>query len=195
MPTGRVARAAVEQTPDVALFIVPNAPGSPPWADQSPLFQTVDLDDDDTAVILYTSGTTGQPKGAELRHRDMRDNVLVSSEVYRVKPDVPDTYLCALPLFHAFGQTCLQNGAVANGGTLVMMRRYEPVVALRLMVEHTVTVFAGVPTMYWALLDAWQTPETKASRPKPCGELYASRPPVEPPCRSRSTNDSRTASG
>ena len=117
-------------------------------------FDTVETDEDDTAVILYTSGTTGQPKGAELRHRNMRDNALAGAEVFRADPARPDTYLCVLPLFHSFGQSVVQNGAFAFGGTVVMLPRFEAGAALALMQRERVTFFAGVPTMYWALLGA-----------------------------------------
>jgi len=120
----------------------------------STTFDTVDRDDDDTAVILYTSGTTGQPKGAELRHRNMRDNALTGKDLFEAHGDRPDTYLCVLPLFHSFGQTVVQNGALAFGGTIVMQPRFEARSALELMLAHRVTFFAGVPTMYWGLLGA-----------------------------------------
>jgi long-chain acyl-CoA synthetase len=123
-------------------------------ATQAPTFTTVDVSDDDTAVILYTSGTTGQPKGAELRHRNMRDNALASREIFGADPSNPDTYLCVLPLFHSFGQTCVQNGAFAFGGTVVMLPRFEAKAALGLMLKERVTLFIGVPTMYWGLLGA-----------------------------------------
>jgi long-chain acyl-CoA synthetase len=115
---------------------------------------TVPANEDDIAVILYTSGTTGQPKGAELRHRNMRDNALAGAHLFAASAERPDTYLCVLPLFHSFGQTVIQNGALAFGGTIVMLPRFEAGQALRLMAEHEVTFFAGVPTMYWALLGA-----------------------------------------
>jgi long-chain acyl-CoA synthetase len=117
-------------------------------------FETVQTDEDDTAVILYTSGTTGQPKGAELRHRNMRDNALSGKDLFGADPDHPDTYLCVLPLFHSFGQTVIQNGAFAFGGTVVMLPRFEAKAALGLMAKEKVTFFAGVPTMYWGLLGA-----------------------------------------
>jgi long-chain acyl-CoA synthetase len=121
---------------------------------QPPTFRTVERDEDDTAVILYTSGTTGRPKGAELRHRNMRDNALSGRDLFGAGPDNPDTYLCVLPLFHSFGQTVIQNGAFAFGGTVVMLPRFEAGPALGLMLKHEVTFFAGVPTMYWGLLGA-----------------------------------------
>ncbi|MGZ5422122.1 MAG: long-chain-fatty-acid--CoA ligase [Aeromicrobium sp.] len=126
-------------------------------ATQSPAFETVETDDDDTAVILYTSGTTGQPKGAELRHRNMRDNALAGKDLFGADENNPDTYLCVLPLFHSFGQTVIQNGAFAFGGTVVMLPRFEANAALGLMLKEKVTFFAGVPTMYWALLGALDT--------------------------------------
>ena len=123
-------------------------------AQQAPTFEAVATDEDDTAVILYTSGTTGQPKGAELRHRNMRDNALSGRELFGASSATPDTYLSVLPLFHSFGQTVVQNGAAAFGGTVVMLPRFEPTAALQLMLKEKVTFFAGVPTMYWGLLGA-----------------------------------------
>ncbi|HWI42644.1 MAG TPA: long-chain fatty acid--CoA ligase [Nocardioides sp.] len=121
---------------------------------QPPTFETLDVDDDDTAVILYTSGTTGQPKGAELRHRNMRDNALAGEALFGASAEDPDTFLCVLPLFHSFGQTVIQNGGFAFGGTVVMLPRFEAKPALELMLKEGVTFFAGVPTMYWGLLGA-----------------------------------------
>ena len=123
-------------------------------ADQPTTFETVAVDDEDTAVILYTSGTTGQPKGAELRHRNMRDNALAGTELFGSDAERPDTYLCVLPLFHSFGQSVIQNGGFAYGGTVVMLPRFEAKAALGLMLANRVTFFAGVPTMYWGLLGA-----------------------------------------
>jgi long-chain acyl-CoA synthetase len=123
-------------------------------AQQPPTFDTVDTDDDDTAVILYTSGTTGQPKGAELRHRNMRDNATLGEALFQASEDRPDTALCVLPLFHSFGQSVVQNGTFAYGGTVVLQPRFEPKGALDLMLREKVTFFAGVPTMYWGLLGA-----------------------------------------
>jgi len=123
-------------------------------AGQPATLPQTDMDEDDTAVILYTSGTTGQPKGAELRHRNIYDNTVVGVDLFDSAPGRPDTYRCVLPLFHSFGQTVIQNGAMAFGGTLVMLPRFEAQAALRLMLSHDVTFFAGVPTMCWGLLGA-----------------------------------------
>jgi long-chain acyl-CoA synthetase len=105
----------------------------------------------DTAVILYTSGTTGTPKGAELTHGNLRRNVEAVLDLFSLESD--DVILGALPLFHSFGQTCGLNAAVARGACLALMPRFSPGGALALIERHAVTVFEGVPTMYAALLN------------------------------------------
>ncbi|UMG91589.1 long-chain fatty acid--CoA ligase [Nocardioides sp. TF02-7] len=166
LPIGAEAHAGFSEVDGCEhLFLITVDPAAPSpiegvetlgqaMAGQAPTFATRDVDDEDTAVILYTSGTTGQPKGAELRHRNMRSNALVGKELFGADPERPDTYLCVLPLFHSFGQTVIQNGAFAFGGTLVMLPRFEAGAALGLMQREKVTFFAGVPTMYWGLLGA-----------------------------------------
>ena len=128
LPGGRRLRALLRRSPP------PSTAESPFEGIQTfgqalggtePTFDSVETDEDDTAVILYTSGTTGQPKGAELRHRNMRDNALLGRVAVRGDPENPDTFLCVLPLFHSFGQTVIQNGAAAYGGTVVMLPRFE----------------------------------------------------------------------
>ncbi|GAA3470111.1 long-chain-fatty-acid--CoA ligase [Nonomuraea roseola] len=114
-------------------------------------FQTVQTAPEDTAVILYTSGTTGQPKGAELSHQNMLMNAMVSDEMFPRTPG-GDTYLAVLPLFHSFGQTVVMNTGFRRRGTIVLMPRFEPGEALALMAKENVTFFAGVPTMFWAML-------------------------------------------
>jgi long-chain acyl-CoA synthetase len=105
----------------------------------------------DTAVIFYTSGTTGKPKGAELTHANLVINTLTC---HRLFPGLLDgVQLVALRLFHSFGQTVQLNAGFGQGGTLVLMPRFDAAAALDLLVRHRVTVFAGAPTMYWALLN------------------------------------------
>ncbi|WP_110239988.1 long-chain-fatty-acid--CoA ligase [Nocardioides gilvus] len=115
-------------------------------------FVAPEIATDSGAVILYTSGTTGQPKGAELTHGNMLSNALTSDRLFGADVEHPDTYLCALPLFHSFGQTVIQNSAIAYGGTIVMLPRFDAAAALQLMAKEEITFFAGVPTMYWGLL-------------------------------------------
>jgi long-chain acyl-CoA synthetase len=107
---------------------------------------------DDTAVVLYTSGTTGRPKGAELTHFSMFYNGEYAGT--KLLPnDEKGVALCTLPLFHSFGQTSVQNATLFKGHTLVLLPKFEPKLALELMAKHKVTMFAGVPTMYFALLN------------------------------------------
>jgi len=109
--------------------------------------------DDDTAVILYTSGTTGTPKGAELTHANLRHNAVVAATtLLDLGPD--DVVMGCLPLFHSFGQTCGLNAAVASGACLTLIPRFDPVTALKVIERDRVTLFEGVPTMYVAMLNA-----------------------------------------
>jgi long-chain acyl-CoA synthetase len=117
----------------------------------TPDFRVVDRGDEDTAVILYTSGTTGHPKGAELTHGNLISNTDVTrTDIVGARPD--DVIFGGLPLFHVFGQTVALNVAVAAGACLTLLPRFDAEHALRIIADHGVTVFEGVPTMYVALL-------------------------------------------
>jgi long-chain acyl-CoA synthetase len=107
----------------------------------------------DTAVILYTSGTTGTPKGAELTHDNLRENCTTTARTL-VQITEEDMILGALPLFHSFGQTCGLNAAVATGACLTLIPRFDPSKALEIIARDRVTVLEGVPTMYHAMLNA-----------------------------------------
>lgn len=118
---------------------------------QSTEFETVQANETETAVILYTSGTTGQPKGAELTHFNMVMNARLADTMYQKSND--DIHLVALPLFHSYGQSVQMNAGFYCQSTLVLLPRFTPEAALRLMEEENITMFSGVPTMYWALLN------------------------------------------
>jgi len=105
----------------------------------------------DTAVVLYTSGTTGKPKGAQLTHSNLAINADVSKALFSLGHE--DVVLGALPLFHAFGQTCGLNAAVSAGASLALIPRFGPEQALAAIERDRVTVFEGVPTMFAALLN------------------------------------------
>ncbi|NUP50353.1 MAG: long-chain fatty acid--CoA ligase [Catenulispora sp.] len=107
---------------------------------------------DDTAVVLYTSGTTGRPKGAELTHFQLYMNCTVSGELFGIRPD--DVILAVLPLFHVFGLSSVLNTVVRFGGTMALVPRFETGPVLDAMARHRCTVFSGVPTMFFALLHA-----------------------------------------
>ncbi len=116
-----------------------------------PLAEPVDRADDDTAVILYTSGTTGQPKGAELTHAGLNSNARTTQEtLLEGTPD--DVIMGCLPLFHVFGLTCSLNAGVLAGATLTLIPRFDGGKALSVVERDGVTVFQGVPTMFSAML-------------------------------------------
>jgi len=106
--------------------------------------------EDDTAVILYTSGTTGAPKGAQLTHANLYRNCIAFIGLFDLGPT--DVVMGCLPLFHAFGQSNGLNASVAAGASITLVPRFEPISVLKLIERHRVTVFEGVPTMYVTLL-------------------------------------------
>lgn len=119
--------------------------------EEGPLEQVVERKDADTAVILYTSGTTGRPKGAELTHANLVRNAdLTVRTLLTLTPD--DVVFGGLPLFHTFGQTCALNTTIMAGATIALLPRFGAQAALEAIAAQRVTVFAGVPTMYSALL-------------------------------------------
>jgi long-chain acyl-CoA synthetase len=105
----------------------------------------------DVAVILYTSGTTGQPKGACLTHSNIGWNQYLSATtLLQSGPD--DVFIATLPLFHSFGQTVMMGAAICSGARLVLIPRFEPGAVLDSITAERATIFAGVPTMFNALL-------------------------------------------
>jgi len=112
----------------------------------------VALSPDDTAVLLYTSGTTGKPKGAELTHFQLFMNCTVAGNLFGYRPD--DIALAVLPLFHVFGLSSVLNIAVRFGGSMTLVPRFEPGAVIDAIESTRCTIFAGVPTMYFALLAA-----------------------------------------
>ena len=122
-------------------------------AGQPPVFETVLRAETDAGVILYTSGTTGQAKGAELSHSNLLLNALTCNRLFQSKPGT-DTHLLVLPLFHSFGSTVNMNAGFATAATLVLLPRFEAAAAVKLLEQESVTFFAGVPTMWWGLLNA-----------------------------------------
>ena len=118
-------------------------------------FETSRRRPDDTAVILYTSGTTGHPKGAELTHENMLLNAVASRDMYLPAlqgGSAQEVALVTLPLFHSTAQTCLMNAGLLGAFRLVLLPRFEPAVVLNTMQRERVGIWIGVPTMYWGLL-------------------------------------------
>ena len=112
----------------------------------------------DPALILYTSGTTGFPKGAQLSHSNMVMNAMCCKDLYRATPD--DVHVVVLPLFHSYGQTAQMNTGLISGNTLILIPKFDPEAVLSAIQDEGGTIFGGVPTMYWALLNH----EDKAKR-------------------------------
>ncbi|UXY25689.1 long-chain-fatty-acid--CoA ligase [Streptomyces sp. HUAS TT20] len=120
-------------------------------AGQEPLAEVTETAADDVAVLLYTSGTTGRPKGAALTHGSLRHNTEVNAvHVQRITSD--DVVVGCLPLFHIFGQICTMSVAVRSGASLTLIPRFDPQAVLDAIARDRATVFEGVPTMYAALL-------------------------------------------
>ncbi|MFP2996330.1 long-chain fatty acid--CoA ligase [Spongiivirga sp. MCCC 1A20706] len=116
---------------------------------QSPEFDTVATKASDTAVIVYTSGTTGRPKGAELTHSNLMQNTILCADLFNTTQN--DKMLIVLPLFHIFAMTVQMNVSIYKGVTSILLPRFEAKTVLELLEKHEITFFAGVPTMYWGL--------------------------------------------
>ena len=119
--------------------------------DREPLVDWAERGGDDDAVILYTSGTTGVPKGAELTHANLYQNAEVTTRTL-LTAGQDDVIMGCLPLFHVFGLTCGMNASVISGSTLTLLPRFDAGKALEMIGRERVTIFEGVPTMYSALL-------------------------------------------
>ncbi|AEY86102.1 acyl-CoA synthetase [Streptomyces hygroscopicus subsp. jinggangensis 5008] len=140
------AAAAETGVPVTAVGAVPT-----PAGEQAPIATPSPRDDGDLAALLYTSGTTGTPKGAALTHGNLGRNAeILADHVVRITDQ--DVMMACLPLFHAFGQTGSMNSAVRRGACLVLLPRFDAARVLSMLGEFGVTIFVAVPTMYNALL-------------------------------------------
>ncbi len=153
------------QQAGVPVLALLGAPDGVPRLDElaaaaEPIRTYVEREPQDEAVILYTSGTTGAPKGAVLTQLNMTMNAVMSaSNVLGLTAD--DVILGCLPLFHSFGQTCAMNAGFYAGSTLVLLPRFDGAAALDLIINEKVNVFEGVPTMYIGLLAAARDDERR----------------------------------
>ncbi|MEU4317619.1 long-chain fatty acid--CoA ligase [Nocardia fluminea] len=158
---------AARSVGDIELFVVPRAAGGPVPLGTKPFAALLcaEVDDfenahgditptsaDDLAVLLYTSGTTGSPKGAALSHFQLYMNCTISMDITGIGRD--DVVLAALPMFHVFGLSGTLNGAVRAGAALSVVTKFAADTVLAVMARDGVSVMLGVPTMYFALLAA-----------------------------------------
>jgi long-chain acyl-CoA synthetase len=139
-----------------------------------PVTEVADTRAGDTAVILYTSGTTGQPKGAELSNANLSSNAEASRGLFGLGSEA--VVLGALPLFHSFGQTCGMNATLGGGGTLTLIPRFDPAKALEIIQRDKVNVFQGVPTMYGAMLHLDNRADYDVSTLKVCASGGSAMP-------------------
>ena len=123
--------------------LIDNMPGSVDCCQTSP---------DDSAVILYTSGTTGKSKGVELSQFNLYSNALYITESRALDILSTSVTVAVLPLFHTFGQTAIQNASIMSGAKMVMIPHFEPRRVLDEMEKHRATHIAAVPTMYNLIL-------------------------------------------
>ena len=122
---------------------------------------------EDVALIQYTGGTTGTPKGAMLTHQNLSANARQVNAI-DPHPGMEDRILGALPLFHVFANTCVLNRTVLNGGCIIMLPRFNAAQALGAINRSRVTAVPGVPTMYQALLDNPALAKTDFSHLRAC---------------------------
>jgi long-chain acyl-CoA synthetase len=173
LPMAQWAAEACADAGCAHLIVAPCDPAKPPSLDVAGLkpaptsivnvmaagqrhFDTWRHRPDDTAVILYTSGTTGHPKGAELTHANMVSNAVTTYDMLRPAGAAglqQDVCLVTLPLFHSTAQTCQMNAGLYGGYRLVLLPRFDPAAVLETIARERVTFWIAVPTMYWAMLD------------------------------------------
>lgn len=154
---GRKTLARIPQRPDVL-----------PWTDVTPASEPrpVPLAPGDLALLQYTGGTTGRPKGAMLTHANLATNAL---QVDAIDPRRErDVILGVLPLFHVFANTCVLNRTVANKGCIAMLPRFDAGQTLKTIARTRPTSFPGVPTMFQALLDHPRMDKTDFSSLRAC---------------------------
>ncbi len=168
LPMGAASKAAFDEVSSCEhLVILPKEMMGPsPFPEHKTLTQLIGAQPDtfenyptapdDTCAILYTSGTTGKPKGAELTHLNLWSNIVTTYGIHLPMLDFTDgeqkTVLITLPLFHTTGQTVQMNTNIYGGNRVVLLPRFDPQATLETMVKEKVNFWVGVPTMYWALL-------------------------------------------
>jgi long-chain acyl-CoA synthetase len=163
--TTDAGRAAVDDSAMPALqhVVICEGSGSPTlreWVQDAHPASATSMNPDDPAAILYTSGTTGRPKGATLTHGNIESNAWATAHHCGYRHD--DRLMLILPLFHVFGQNFVVNSGLRAGAAVVLHRRYVQDEVLESLARDGVTKFFGVPTIYINLLAAGLSPEDLA---------------------------------
>ena len=167
LPMARNAKEGFDQVSSCSTLVIITKDGETPSAfpefstlaqvteGQSNDFEIFPTRPDDTCAILYTSGTTGQPKGAELTHMNLMTNVTTTWATQLPAMDFTDgvqkTCLITLPLFHTTGQTVQMNTNLYGGCRVVLLPKFDARTTLDAMIREKVNFWIGVPTMYWAI--------------------------------------------
>jgi len=167
---GKIPSAKVEREPNVYFFkeLIEKSPAEPPKVSIDPK--------EDLAVLQYTGGTTGTPKGAMLTHINLVSNAIMYAAWLRGKP-AEEVFLAVLPLFHIYGMTVAMNTPIYLAGKVVMLPRFNPVEVFKAIEEYRVTVFCGVPTMYALLINHPDVGEYDCTSIKFCISGAAPLPP------------------
>ncbi|MFN2462766.1 MAG: long-chain fatty acid--CoA ligase [Candidatus Dormibacteria bacterium] len=118
---------------------------------QAKTFDSVATGADDICLLIYTSGTTGKPKGAALTNFNLFECCHIGTHVFNFEEH--DVILATLPMFHSFGLSNVVNGAIHGGITMTLLPRFDADKALQMMARDKITLFLGVPTMYFAMLN------------------------------------------
>jgi long-chain acyl-CoA synthetase len=164
LPIAGMGKTAAEEVGCPRFIVMPRDSAAPPGGctgilsvmRDDPPFHAPRREPQDTAVILYTSGTTGKPKGAELTHGNMVSNAVACHDMLKPAftggPDAQDVTLITLPLFHSTAQTAQMNAGLYGGYRIVLMPRFDPAAVFDAFARERVGYWVGVPAMYWALL-------------------------------------------
>ena len=175
-PLGAMAKAGCAEAGCPLFVILPRDPAAAPAGGDLTLpaimrdaasFESPRREPGDTAVILYTSGTTGSAKGAELTHANMVSNAVSTYDMLRPALDSgtdQSVSLITLPLFHSTAQTCQMNAGLYGGFRLVLMPKFDPAAVLEAFAREQVGCWIGVPTMYWSLLQHARAANADVSR-------------------------------
>ena len=176
LPLGTMAKAGCAEAGCPLFILLPRDPSAASAPDVLTLpsimrdpasFEPPRRAANDTAVILYTSGTTGQAKGAELTHGNMVGNAVTTHDMFKPAFDGgidQNVTLVTLPLFHSTAQTCQMNAGFYGGFRLVLMPRFDAAAVLDAFTREQVGLWIGVPTMYWSLLQHARSSNADVSR-------------------------------